>query len=173
MSNITYSQPTPRPLDPQVLRILARTGIILVALGLLLLGVAVYPDLLNLDGTPGIGLAQLIFILLAVYIATAGGYLWAFASRLRGLPRRLREDIGLRLGATGLVICSVSALVDVLGLGTHNLPDVFPTFGEWQRFGMLVGSAVILLGILLYAQRVSPKTGFTQPMPSIHKEKIK
>lgn len=163
MSNTSPTTLRPR-LDGNTLRFLGKVGIGLIAIGILTSFFGIYPGTIGLDTTKGIGLAQLVFILLGIYIATGGGYLWAFAVRLRGLERRLREDIGLRLGVTGLVICTVSALIDILGLGTHSPPETFPFFGKWQAFGLWSGLAIIFAGILLYAQRVSPRTGFTQPI---------
>jgi hypothetical protein len=52
--------------------------------------------------------------------------------------------------------CVASGLADVLGIGTHSQPANFPVFGAWQAVGFGIGLVVIIVGILLYAQKYSP-----------------
>ena len=54
------------------------------------------------------------------------------------------------------VICAVSGLADVLGIGSHNIPSGLPYFGLWQSLGLISGLVLIAIGVLLYAQRYSP-----------------
>jgi hypothetical protein len=75
-----------------------------------------------------------------------------YATRHRALPRRLREDIGLRLMATGLVLCFAAGLADVVGIGTH-FGQQRPLFGPVQAWGVAVGVMIIVAGIGLYSQR--------------------
>ena len=87
---------------------------------------------------------------------TTGGYTYAYATRHRAMPLRLREKIGLRLMGTGYIVCAVSGLADVLGIGSHNIPSRLPYFGLWQSIGLVSGLLLIAMGVLLYAQRYSP-----------------
>lgn len=149
------SAPTP-PTTPLHESRLARFGITLIVFGVLVFAIGLFPQAINLDITEGIGLMQIYVFLGGVGIMTLGGYVYAYATRHRSQARRLREDIGLRLGATGYVICVVSGLSDVLGIGTHNSPDVRPYLGPWQAVGILVGLGVIVFGVGLYAGRYNP-----------------
>src|SRR5689334_14869152 len=86
---------------------LARFAVATVVAGFFIFAVGVYPGLIRLDITPGIGLLQIGTFLLGITVMTFGAYLYAYATRHRAQPRSLREDIGLRLMATGLVISYV------------------------------------------------------------------
>ena len=54
---------------------------------------------------------------------TLGAYIYAYATRHRALPRILREDVGLRLMATGLVIAYTTGFADVLRIGSNFGPS--------------------------------------------------
>ncbi len=146
---------------------LQRGGLTTLIIGVLATVLGTFPQLVGMDETPGVGLAQLIIILFGLALFTFGGYLVAFSARRRRKHNRLREDIGLRLMATGYVICAVSALADVLGIGTHNLPIVFPYFGPFQLAGMGIGMLTIVVGMILYSQIASPKNVFTGNLPDL------
>jgi hypothetical protein len=141
----------------QELSRLAKLGVACVVFGFTAFLIGIVPAMVNLDLTSGIGVFQLATILFGIGLMTIGGYMYAYATRHRSMPHRLREDIGLRLMATGYVICAVSGLSDVLGIGTHNLPNNMPYLGLWQSVGLVFGLLVIAFGVLLYAQRYSPK----------------
>ncbi len=155
----TPTLPYKRPFSRK--KALQRTGWATLSIGLLGTLLGTFPQVLGLDETPGVGLAQLVIILGGIALFTFGGYLIAYAARRRRKHNRLREDIGLRLMATGYVVCAVSALADVLGIGTHNLPIVFPYFGPFQLAGMALGLATIIVGMVLYSQIASPKNVLT------------
>jgi len=108
--------------------------------------------LIRLGLTPGIGLLQIGTFLFGITIMTLGAYIYAYATRHRALPRSLREDIGLRLMATGLVICYTTGFADVLGIGS-NFGAERPLMGLIQASGVALGVLVIVVGIFLYARR--------------------
>ncbi len=143
-----------RPLEASRL---ARTGVAIIIAGFTVFLIGIFPNAINLNLTPGIGILQIITVLFAVGIMTFGGYIYAYATRHRAMPRRLRESIGLRFMATGYVLCAISGLADVLGIGSHNIQDSEPFFGLWQSIGLVVGLMIIGFGVLLYAQRYSPR----------------
>ena len=145
-----------RPQQEELSR-LAKLGVACVVFGFTAFLIGIIPAIVNLDITPGIGIFQLATILFGIGVMTIGGYMYAYATRHRSMPRRLREDIGLRLMATGYLICAISGLSDVLGIGTHNLPEAMPYLGLWQSVGLVLGLLVIAFGVLLYAQRYSPQ----------------
>lgn len=133
---------------------MARAGVAAIVFGFFVFLIGIFPSLINLDITPGIGIFQVFVGLVGITFMTLGAYLYTYATRHRALPGRLREGIGLRLIATGLVLAYVSGLADVLGIGSHAAtPVTRPYFGEWQAGGVTLGVLIIASGILLYGQR--------------------
>ena len=155
----TPTLPYKRPFSRK--KALQRTGWTTLLIGLIGTVLGTFPQVVRMDETPGVGLAQLFIILGGIALFTFGGYLIAYAARRRRKHNRLREDIGLRLMATGYVVCAVSALADVVGIGTHNLPIVFPYFGPLQLAGMALGITTIIIGMILYSQIASPRNVMT------------
>jgi hypothetical protein len=142
--------PEPRP-DASSSR-LARLGVATIVVGFFIFVLGIFPGLIRLDLTDGIGLLQIGLFLLGISIMTLGAYLYAYATRHRALPRRLREDVGVRLMATGLVIAYTTGFADVLGIGSHFGAER-PLLGPLQALGIFLGVCVIGAGIILYARR--------------------
>ncbi len=133
---------------------LPRAAIALIVAGFFVFVIGIFPDIVRLNLTPGFGLIQIFAFLFGIGLMTLGGYVYAYATRLRARERRLRHDIGVRLIASGYVLCCVSALADILGIGSHNIPDSLPVFGLWQSTGVLAGVLVIVFGLFLYVMKV-------------------
>ena len=150
--------------DGEEISQLTRAGVAGVVFGFTIFLIGMFPVIVNLDLNPGVGILQLITILLGIGVMALGGYIYAYATRHRSTPHRLREKIGLRLMGTGYVICAVSGLADVLGIGSHNIPHALPYFGLWQSSGLVSGLLLIVIGVLLYAQRYSPRSQDVQPI---------
>ncbi len=149
--------PEPLPPDPKsparpAQSLLARLGTAVVGVGFVLFVVGVSPELIGMDVTPGLGLLQIATFLLGISLMTLGAYVYMYATRHRSLPRRLREDIGVRLMATGVVIAVSTGLADVIGIGTH-FGQQRPYFGPVQAWGVALGVLVIIVGIGLYSKR--------------------
>jgi hypothetical protein len=133
---------------------LARAGVTAVVFGFFVFLIGLFPSLINLDITPGVGILQVFIALIGITVMTFGAYLYTYATRHRALPRRLREGIGVRLMLTGLVLAYASGLADVLGIGSHPAtPVTRPYVGEWQAGGVALGVMIIVCGVLLYSQR--------------------
>ncbi|HLF00710.1 MAG TPA: hypothetical protein VI547_01945 [Anaerolineales bacterium] len=139
---------------PLELSRLARFGVALVIAGFFIFVIGVFPDLIRLDLTPGLGVAQILTFLFGIGLMALGGYVYTYAARQRARQRRLRHEVGMRLIATGYVLCIVSAIADTIGIGSHNIPETAPFFGWWQSSGVLLGVLVIILGLFLYAMVV-------------------
>ena len=131
---------------------LARFAVGVVVFGFFVFAIGVDPGLIRLDLTGGIGVLQIATFLIGITIMTLGAYIYAYATRHRAQPRRLREDIGLRLMATGLVISYTTGFADVLGIG-GNYGGERPLLGLFQAAGVALGVLVIAAGIFLYARR--------------------
>lgn len=145
------SAPPPAPPDLGSSR-LARFAVALIVAGFFVFVLGLFPDLIRLGLTPGIGLLQIGLFLFGLSIMTLGAYIYAYATRHRAMPRRLREDVGVRLMATGLVIALATGFADVLGIGSHFGADR-PLLGPLQAVGIFMGICIIGVGILMYARR--------------------
>lgn len=156
MTHEWFRLPPPNPNTPPHESRMARFGVTVLVLGVIIFVISGFPASVNLDLTPGIGIMQIFGLLIGIGVMTLGGYIYAWATRTRGRPMRLRESVGLRLMATGYVVCIAAGLADVLGFGSHNLGEVRPYLGPVQGIVMLLGIAVIIFGIALYAGRYSP-----------------
>ncbi len=125
--------------------------IILAFIGFLLVLLAIYADSLRLDSTPDFGVIQMGIFLLGLTSLTVAAYLFVYSLRGKNAPRSLQADIGIRLGATGLVFIYVTGFSDLIGIGTHVNPNFSrPFVGPLQLGGILIGVLVIIAGLLLY-----------------------
>ena len=129
-----------------------RLSLTFVFIGFLLFFFGLRPDLFGLDRGRSIGLAQIITILLGLGIMT-----WSGTSILRklwnGNEKTIVGDFGTRVVATGFVICSFAALADAFGLGTNPVSNVL--LGTVQSYGLMVGIAVVCVGLLML---IKPKS---------------
>ena len=126
-------------------------NLVLFLLGsvMLLLSLAAVP--LGFDVTPGFGMVQMFVLLIGLSLLTLAGYLHIYTIRERNTPRSLQADIGIRLGATGIVFAYAAGLSDLIGIGTHVEPSFErPFVGPLQLAGIGVGILLITLGLLLY-----------------------
>ncbi|MFN2138820.1 MAG: hypothetical protein ACK2UK_22885 [Candidatus Promineifilaceae bacterium] len=138
---------------------------ILFFLGVLSIILALAADDLGLDITPGFGVIQMVASLFGLTLLTAGAFLIVYGRRPKDAPHSLQADIGTRLSATGLVLCYITGLSDLIGIGTHVDPQFErPFVGPLQLGGILIGVLLIIAGILLYytsrGQRESSSLGF-------------
>ena len=134
---------------------LARAGVALIVTGFFVFVIGIFPALIRLDLTPGFGVTQILVFLVGIGLMALGGYVYMYATRQRVRQRRLRHEVGVRLVATGYVLCCVAAIADIIGIGSHNSPEYpDPFFGLWQSSGVLLGVLVIVLGLFLYAMTV-------------------
>lgn len=126
-------------------------SLILAVLGLILGLISLGAEILGLDLTPGFGVVQMFQLLIGLTLLTVAGYLRIHSQRAADTPRSLQADIGIRLGATGLVFAYVSGVSDLIGIGTHVGPAFGrPFVGPLQLGGLVVGVLMIAVGLLLY-----------------------
>ena len=139
----------------QVQRILI---LIFFVLGAGLCVMAVSVDYIGLDLTPGFGAVQMLQFLLGVSCLTLAGFLYLYTLRQADVSKSLQADIGIRLGATGLVFMYVAGFADLIGIGTHVNPSFTRPFaGPLQLAGLFLGTITIIAGMLLYhsSRRIS------------------
>jgi hypothetical protein len=63
--------------------------------------------------------------------------------------RSIAADFGLRIAWSGWVLAAISALADIIGLGTQPLSTSYTFFGFWQARGVLIGEGLIFIGFVL------------------------
>ena len=127
------------------------TSVILLLVGLLACSVALGAEVLGLDLTPGFGMVQMLQLLIGLTCLTLAGYLRIHSTRAPDAPRSLQADIGVRLGATGLVFAYTLGWADLIGIGTHIGPEFErPFVGPLQLGGLILGAIMITAGIILY-----------------------
>lgn len=134
-----------------VTRVEVILSLALFVLGLILSVIALSAELVGLDLTPGFGMVQMFQLLLGLTLLTIAGYLRIHSLRPPDAPRSLQADIGIRLGATGVVLAYVTGLADLIGIGTHVEPSFGrPYVGPLQMGGLILGALMIAAGLLLY-----------------------
>jgi hypothetical protein len=131
---------------------LAQAAVAIVAAGFVTFVIGLFPRLIQLDVTPGVGLVQISVFLIGLALMTLGSYIYLYATRHRARPARLREDIGVRLMATGVIIACASGFADVLGIGTHYGVEQ-PLFGPLQAASVALSMFIIVFGIFLYSHK--------------------
>ncbi len=124
-----------------------RFSLIAVIGGSIIFAVGAKPVWFGWDRAPVVGFVQMLTLLSGLALICFGGYLGL--SALWGKEQRsIVADIGLRLIATGYVICVFAGMADVFGMGAQTLPDN-PYFGPLQATGLFIGELFIAVGFLM------------------------
>jgi hypothetical protein len=139
-----------------------RIGLGATILGFIIFLIGAEPGVLGLDRSPVFGFVQIAVFLVGLGIICLGGYI-SLAALWNGGPKSIASDIGLRLVGTGYVIAVASGMADVFGFGSQRFPGGIPRFGYLQVAGVMIGQAVIAVGLLLLIPRTRPKPQQEQP----------
>ncbi len=123
-----------------------RFGVIVTILGYIVFLLGARPGLFGLDRSKVIGFVQITVFLIGLAIIAIGSY-YTLMAFWTNTPKTLLVDFGSRVISTGYVICFFSALADVLGFGSHHLPNVF--FGPLQADGVMAGILVMAIGYVM------------------------
>jgi hypothetical protein len=135
----------------QTIRVRNIVVYLLFGIGFIISVLSLLADYIGLDLTPGFGMLQMVALLIGMSCITAALYGYIYGLRGAGAPRSLQADIGIRLGATGLVLAYVAGLSDLIGIGTHVQPQFErPYVGPLQIGGMSLGILCISIGLYLY-----------------------
>ena len=129
---------------------LAQFGVFTTVIGGVVLFLGLFPDAVAADGTPGIGIIQMISMLVGLMLIIAGAYIAAYAMIHRGHRSSLLKGVGVRLGLTGLVFATAATLSDAMGYGSHGASEGI-VFGWLQTAGMLIGFGIAAVGVLIYS----------------------
>ena len=138
--------------------------LILDFIGLVLFLLGLQPWLFGLDRSPVIGYLQVVVFLLGLGLVVLASFALEYLFRPPDQPLTIREDVGGRLSATGYVLVAVSSTADLIGLGSHPLPGS-PHLGLLQSIGLLIGTAMIIVGLAMYHPRKP-----TPPSPGLRVE---
>src|SRR5262245_60190759 len=135
----------------------AQLGIALAALGMMLTFMGLFPGVTGVQPVAGIGLAQIVTILVGVSLLIFGGLIYVEFSFSAHTPANLAQQIGWRVAVTGLVFSGMAGLADILGFGSHPRTATSDLLsGAWQAAGMIGGFFVASIGVLIYALTGDP-----------------
>ena len=124
-----------------------RNGLIITLIGFMIYLIGIRPDVFGLDRSPVIGFVQVAVFIIGLALLCIGGYVSIMALWKYETPS-IMADFGVRIVATGFVICVVTGMADIFGFGTDPLPSV-PYFGPLQALGVQLGEYVIAIGMLM------------------------
>lgn len=145
-------------MSDKVLRIRRAVILILLFLGVFLVIAAIIAELIGLAPTPGFGALQTFVLLLGITALTFAIYLYLRTRRPADTPHSLQAEIGVRLSATGLVLCYVSGFADLIRIGTHIGPEFDrPFIGPLQWGGFALGLLALIAGMVLHYTSRGPR----------------
>ncbi len=127
-------------------RVRTQLGLTLSFFGFTLLIFGLKPEVFGLSTSLSVGFAQILTFLIGLGVLIWGATIVLSAYWPKG-KQSLLADFGLRVIATGYMICVFTGLADAFGFGTNPLPDVF--MGRLQRQGVIIGMGVVLIGFLM------------------------
>jgi hypothetical protein len=128
--------------------VLRRIGVGLTVIGLLIFLLGAEPGLFGLDHSIAIGFIQIAVFSIGLVVICLGGTL-SLNSLWPNHYRTIAGMIGVRLAWTGLIFALISALADMLGMGTRPFPYYQPFFGFWQARGVIAGQVLMIIGFLM------------------------
>jgi hypothetical protein len=139
----------------------SQISITIATLGVMIVLIGLFPGITGFQTTSGVGVLQVLVVLLGFSILFTGAYLFAKQAFFPGLPNTLGQDIGIRLTLTGLLIAAAAGLADVLGFGSHpSTPTSRPLLGTLQAIAFIGGILVASSGVIIYVlSGPSPEDG--------------
>ncbi len=146
-------------------------SIIIGTLGVVIALIGLFPGIVGLEAASGVGVLQVLVILLGFSILFTGAYLFVKTSFYTGLPNSLAQDIGIRLTLTGLLIAGAAGLADVLGFGSHPSTGFNrPLLGHLQATVFIGGIMLASLGIVIFALFGPPEDNSADGNAENHRE---
>ncbi len=143
-----------------------QVGIALAALGGVLALMGLFPGMTGVEPTLGMGVVQVFMILVGYGLIILGGVIYVKFTFYAGVKVNLVQQIGLRLGMTGLLFASLSGMADIFGFGSHlRGPGSDIYLGYLQAFGMIASFMVSGFGVLLYAMAGRDRIQLDAPEP--------
>lgn len=127
-------------------------AILVGTLGLVLCLIGLYPGVTGVEPKSGIGVLQIMIILLGMTLIITGAMIFAKIGFYPTEESNLSQRIAIRLSLTGLLISAAAGLSDLLGYGSNppDGPENFPILGPYQVAGMVVGFLVASAGVAMF-----------------------
>ncbi len=131
---------------------MAQVGIAVSLLGFVLALMGMFPGVTGLDATVGIGVLQIVVVLIGFTLLISGAFFYVQGAYYPGVRHNLAQQVAVRLSATGLLFAAIAGLGDLLGFGSHPpfLTDG-PILGYWQAAGLIGGFVVASFGVVFFA----------------------
>ena len=127
-------------------------SIIIGTLGVVIALIGLFPGIAGLETTAGVGVLQVLVILLGFSVLFTGAYLFAKQTFYPGLPATLAQDVGIRLTLTGLLIAAAGGMADVLGFGSNPSTETSrPVLGNLQAMVFIGGILIASSGVVIFA----------------------
>lgn len=127
-------------------------GIAIGTLGAILMLMGLFPGVTGLDPTPGIGIIQLVVLIVGFANFVLGALLYVKYTFYAYDTSNLVQLIGTRLAMTGVLLAALFSLADSLGFGSHSRQFSDENFlGPLQTFGIVASYTMACFGVLLYA----------------------
>lgn len=131
---------------------LAQVAIAVALLGGVIAFMGLFPGVVGLDQSAGIGLFQTSVILIGFNLLIVGATWFVQVNYYAGQKHTLGQEVGVRLSMTGLIISIASGLADILGFGSHpSFGEQRPFMGTAQVLGLVGGFVIASLGVILFA----------------------
>jgi hypothetical protein len=135
-----------------------QVGIALGALGVMIALMGLFPGMTGIDQTPGIGVVQVIMLLVGYAMLIIGATIYVKFTFYYGIESNLGQQIGIRLSLTGLLFAAISGLSDILGFGSHIRTDTSDIFFGWlQGIGIIACLTISSIGVLIYTVAGNPQ----------------
>lgn len=121
-------------------------------LGIVTTLIGLFPGIIGLEASQGIGVLQVLVILLGFSILFSAAYYFARQTFYPGQSNTLAQSIGIRLTLTGLLIAAASGLADVLGFGTHISSANYerPLLGQLQAIFFIGSILLASAGVIIF-----------------------
>ncbi|RMF53115.1 MAG: hypothetical protein D6749_03170 [Chloroflexota bacterium] len=129
----------------------AQLGMAVALLGGVITFIGLFPSVIGLEASAGVGVLQVLTILVGFSILISGAYIFAQATYYPTQRYNLAQKVGVRLSMTGVVLAAAIGLADVLGFGSNTpLIGQRPTLGPWQTAGLIGSFVIASLGLLIF-----------------------
>lgn len=136
----------------------AQLGIVVGLLGVVVTLIGLFPTLIGLSLTPGIGVIQILVLLVGLILLILGALVYVRFTFYAHQALTLAQQIGVRLAFTGLTFTAMAALADVLGFGSNLRAEGNEVLlGPVQLIGILAGFGVAALGVIVFAVAGEPQ----------------
>ena len=143
-----------------------QVGIALAALGGVLALMGLFPGLVGVEPTLGMGVVQVFMVLAGYGLVILGGVIYVKFTFYPGVAINLIQQIGLRFGMTGLLFAALSGLADIFGFGSHlRGPGSDIYLGRLQAFGMIASFIISAIGVMMYAMAGYDRIRLDVPEP--------